>query len=397
MPEIPESDDEIEHKSWWARFKNSLSEIKNTLRDKIDGVTKSPAFQAFKNSPIIKTISDVVTAATAASPVVSIAIYSAMIAGVFLPVTAPIALAVGVIGLAGVAIGSVMDTLHTRSLRKAQKENNLLVNYRKAKNDQDFIISRDPELSKILNSKQEYIDNQSKPEFTKSSPGFIKTKAIGKALLRYASDVIVGVAQGIATSCLSLIRQVATTALFITLEGTERMRSDAAIYACNEQIAKEKNKDDAPKYHNVRDLMVAERKQRTQTMALRRLIEDPDYKDMTLENKKNKFETYKNQIEEKMEKIAESPKYFLGKVWYHVKSIVKDALRSQDPFSEFKDVSKLNILKLEDPPKIPTIDKSLIHEAQRLVHSNKIQNLITTSSTKIIPPRKLEDNNKTRG
>jgi hypothetical protein len=226
MSKTPESDDEIENKSWWTRFKDSLSQIKNTISDKIDNVTNSPTFQKFKNSPVVRTISDIATAATAGSPIASIILYSATIAGLVLPVTAPVAITIGAIGIAGVAIGAIMDTIHTRNLRKAQKENNLLVNFRKAKNDQDIITSQDPELLKILDIDKKDQQDVKKTEFTKSSPGFIKAKAIGKAVLRYASDLIVGITQGLITSGLSLARQIATTAIFVAIEGKERIRAD---------------------------------------------------------------------------------------------------------------------------------------------------------------------------
>ena len=55
-----------------------------------------------------------------------------------------------VIGLASIAIGTVMDTVQTRSLRLARKENLLLTKNRDAKDRQDSILRREPLLANAL-------------------------------------------------------------------------------------------------------------------------------------------------------------------------------------------------------------------------------------------------------
>jgi hypothetical protein len=75
--------------------------------------------------------------------------------GVVMVVTAATAATVAtipatVIGLASIAIGTVMDTVQTRSLRLARKENLLPTKNRDAKDRQDSILRREPLLANAL-------------------------------------------------------------------------------------------------------------------------------------------------------------------------------------------------------------------------------------------------------
>ncbi len=118
-----------------SRFATKLSSLPTNASNKWKKFEETIPGKVFK-----------VTTGVAVSRVVSIIIASLTIAGLLSPVSPAIAISLGVLGLATVAIGVAMDTARTRNTRQLQKENDLLVKNRSAKSIQDYIFKLEPQL-----------------------------------------------------------------------------------------------------------------------------------------------------------------------------------------------------------------------------------------------------------
>ncbi|MBN8511685.1 MAG: hypothetical protein J0L79_01455 [Rickettsiales bacterium] len=305
-----------------------------------------------------------VTTGVAVSRVISIVLASLTIAGLLSPVSPAIAISLGVLGLATVAIGVAMDTARTRNTRQLQKENDLLVKNRSAKSIQDYILKLEPELGGILKDELYQATatgkKSAKERYTSKSLEKVNiAKDVGKAFLKNALTIATVALHVFATKGVNLIKEFALFALAVATESRHNMTIRAFQIQLETQIDNERDKRDTPGYDNLADLRQSTRLQRIQTMALQKLITDKEYWTMSPQEKVAKFKNLKEAIAKTEEAVA-VPKNIFEKSIKIFKSLIKDVGRAHDPFSEYNAPGKIKTEKHSELTK--AMDKTSKHK-----------------------------------
>jgi hypothetical protein len=283
----------------------------------------------------------------AVSRVASIVLASLTIAGLVSPASPAVAIAIGVIGLTTVAIGVIMDTARTRATRQLQKENQLLVKNRTAKSIQDQIFKLDPSLNEILKDELYQPITTGKKSVKKRyirerSATIEVAKDVGKAFFKQGLNIVSTVLEAVTTKGVNIVKAVGSFILSLATESRHNMSIRTVQKQFKTQIDQERDKRDTPGYNNFKDLRQATRSQRIQTMALQKLITDKNYWTMSPEEKKAKFQEYREQINQ-TEKAVSIPTNIFTRGAKKLKSLVKDARRAHNPFSEFNYPGKIRI------------------------------------------------------
>ncbi len=344
-PELKESKEESINisKSWFQRIMDS--KFVTTIFKLSDKAGKK--WEKFENTKTGKAFT--IGTGVAVSRVTSIVVASLTIAGLASPASPAVAIAIGVIGLTTVALGVVMDTARTRATRQLQKENELLVKNRTAKSVQDHIFKLDPSLNEILKDELYQPITTGKKSVEKRyirerSATAEVAKDVGKAFFKQGLSIVSTVLEAISTKGVNIVKAVGSFILSLATESRHNMSIRTVQKQLKTQIDQERDKSDTPGYNNIRDLRQATRSQRIQTIALKKLIADKDYWTMSPEQKKAKFQEYREQVNQ-TEKAVSIPTNIFTRGIKKLTSLIKDGLRAHNPFSEFDRPEKIRIDK----------------------------------------------------
>ncbi|WP_422229300.1 hypothetical protein [Rickettsia endosymbiont of Halotydeus destructor] len=264
------------------------------------------------------------------------------LSGIFAPIS-PIIIAGASIAATGVGIQAVNETLKIHSLRKLQKENNLLVQNRNAKTTQDYILSLEPNLKNALKNalfmpqlkqknpnKNKYNINSQKL----SSTGRVLANNIG-GVASIARNIIEGASGNVVAILKATGYGVLTTASLITGGLSEKEKNDIQkMFKLN--INTEYQKQDTPNYKNLKQLEEFTKKQTLQTLALKKLITDKYYWKIKDVDKQEKFYEIEKEFKEEINK--DGLKAFLAKKELNIDNnkvnYKRDFTRGLDPFYE---------------------------------------------------------------
>jgi len=328
-------------KSWFKRILDS--KFVTAIFKLSDKAGKK--WEKFKDTKLGKAFT--IGTGVAVSRVASIVLASLTIAGLVSPASPAVAIAIGVIGLTTVAIGVIMDTARTRATRQLQKENQLLVKNRTAKSIQDQIFKLDPSLNEILKDELYQPITTGKKSVKKRyirerSATTEVAKDVGKAFFKQGLNIVSTVLEAVKPKGINIVKAVGSFILSLATESRHNMSIRTVQKQFKTQIDQERDKSDTPGYNNFKDLRQATRSQRIQTMALQKLITDKDYWTMSSEQKKAKFQEYREQINQ-TEKAVSIPTNIFTRGAKKLKSLVKDARKAHNPFSEFNYPGKIRI------------------------------------------------------
>ncbi|HJD63350.1 MAG TPA: hypothetical protein LFW14_07455 [Rickettsia endosymbiont of Degeeriella rufa] len=293
----------LEKKSKIAQFfGNVWSKFKNSKVGKFLGKTFK-IIEFFKNKWDKFTQSKVGKILLSNSLNYAISLTGAVIAvsGLFTPVS-PIVITVAAVTAVGVGIQAVNETVKIRNLRKLHKENNLLVQNRNAKAQQDYILSLEPRLKDSLKSelftppKKEKDFNSDKYKISSKnlkSIGIVFsnniagiTSAISTAIIQGASGNVLGILKATGYG-------IMTSVSLITGGLSEKEKKGIeTIFKLN--INEECKKHDTPDYKNLDQLEKYTKEQILQTAVLKKLITDKNYWKMKDNDKREKFHEIRN-------------------------------------------------------------------------------------------------------
>lgn len=221
--------------------------------------------------------------------------------GLFTPVS-PIVIAVAGITVVGIGIQAINETIKIRNLRKFHKENNLLVQNRNAKAQQDYILLLEPRLKDSLKSelftppKKEKDLNSDKYRVTSKN-----LKSIGivftNNMVGIVSTISTAIAQGVSGNVLGILKAtgygILTSISLITGGLSEKEKQGIkTIFKLN--INEECKKPDTPDYKNLDQLEKYTKEQILQTAVLKKLITDKNYWTMKDNDKREKFQEISN-------------------------------------------------------------------------------------------------------
>lgn len=316
-----------------------------------------------------------ITNGLAVSRITSVVLASLTIAGLLSPASPAIALAIGIMGLASVAVGIVMDTARTRTTRLLQKENKLLVDNATARNVQDTILKANPKLKETLGDVLYSPDlgenkkSKTKGSATKHSKRFMIGEQVGKAFLKHAIKLALIVLKAIVTTGANILKEIGKAAINLLVETNTNLSINTIRAEFKQQIDQQRNNPATPGYDNLTELKQITRLQRIQTMALQQLVTDPKYGTMNDAEKKTAFQTYQQNIEQKV-KAMSAPKNIFVKSITTMWSIIKDGGRAHNPFSEYNNPSKI---KIDRPPELKkAVQKHpTFHSAKDALQRNK--------------------------
>lgn len=223
------------------------------------------------------------------------------VSGLFTPVS-PIVITVAAVTAVGVGIQAVNETVKIRNLRKLHKENNLLVQNRNAKTQQDYILSLEPRLKDSLKNElftppnKEKDFNSDKYKVTSKnlkSIGIVLTNnvagitsAISNAIVQGASGNVLGVLRATGYGIL--------TSVSLITEGLREKEKNRIRTIFKLNINEECKKPDTPDYKNLDQLEKYTKEQILQTAVLKKLITDKNYWKMKDNDKKEKFHEIRN-------------------------------------------------------------------------------------------------------
>jgi hypothetical protein len=335
---MEEEEQEIESDpTLFQRFKKSISNIGDAISESSAVKAIASIVTRVRKSNAMKVLQYTVAAA---APIYSIVLYSLMIAGAFTPVGAAISVVVGVIGLASLAVGAVMDTLKVRRIRRLDIENSLLGEHRESKNIENLTLSQNPRLKNALFPEPKKYQNEDKKLHSETTVGWKQTlKSIANGILRYGLNIVEGVIILPIAICAKFIGKVASIVLFSAIETKDRMGLDEVRVDLKNQINEEKKRDDVPNYNSLGELRKVTEEQLIETDALRRLSKDKSYDKLTDAEIRDKFEMIK----------AESRKHFEAQNASKPGNIITRTLRSwgtdiiamADPLSKYNDPERI--------------------------------------------------------
>ncbi|WP_342224850.1 hypothetical protein [Rickettsia endosymbiont of Urophora cardui] len=280
----------------WGKFKNSkvgkflgkTFKIIDFFKNKWDKFTQSKVGKILLSNSLNYAIS--LTGAVIA------------VSGLLTPVS-PIVITAAAVTAVGVGIQAVNETVKIRNLRKLHKENNLLVQNKNAKAQQDYILSLEPRLKDSLKSelftppKKEKDLNSDKYKISSKnlkSIGIVFsnniagiTSAISTAIIQGASGNVLGILKATGYG-------IMTSVSLITGGLSEKEKKGIkTIFKLN--INEECKKHDTPDYKNLDQLEKYTKEQILQTAVLKKLITDKSYWTMKdNDREREKFQEIRN-------------------------------------------------------------------------------------------------------
>lgn len=222
-------------------------------------------------------------------------------------ISPPIALAMAVVTLVGVAGGMVAETIKIRKLRKLAQENDLLMQNRGDISKQQYLLTLDSKLAQLLENKlyvptsvpgeenRHYHHVSSKAEMAFSTSKFFMDNIKNAAIL--ASN-IVAASTGNPVKIAAAVKSGTASAITLITSGLTEKQSADLVTAFKININGELRKSDVANYQNLQELREIAQKQNIQTAALTELIRDKDYFKLTDEQKQNKFDIYQEALTE---------------------------------------------------------------------------------------------------
>ena len=316
------------------------------------------------------------------------------------------------VAFASVAVSLTVDMLQARSLRRLEKENNVLVKNRDAKEQQVQILKDYPKLENILKDQLLKPDSrEGKKSVTKrlaqnKSEGKVIAKGIGKALLMQSIDISLSVVSAVGTAGLSLALKIGSVAMSLVSFGIEaeaKVSVDKIRDNLKKQIDSERDKPDTPGYNNITDLKIQVREQRIQTMALKELVRDKNYSAMSPEQIKATFTEIKERLAASEKTIGTSKNIFVRGA-KAIGSIIKDFGRGQSPYSRVNNPKEIVVKTpgMEEQPslvkdKTNTPNKGkLIKIVDKLSRQTQVsKHVVKPLSSKVVTPiRKLSNHQK---
>lgn len=322
-----------------TRIYNGAASVGGYLAEKgkkaVEKVTSHPWFTKAKNA---------IKGATAGAPLLSIAMYSLTIAGVMSPFGPAVALTVGVIGLTGVAVGAVMDTIKTRGLRRLGKEHKELNNFVDVKRQQNQMLSDNPRLSSVLGLKKNFDASPAVHTGQYKQSIFGKIKSFAWSAVRNAADVAVAITQVSVVSAANFVRKIATAVVFVAIDSSHNVKVGDKIVEYKEKIAAAKDKYGLLEYKGLDDLKDKVREERI-TLGALEIMETKVKKnpDLTDEQIRKGFEEAREQSEKILDAMENSSKSLAGRAAYAMKSLGEDFLQAHNPFSVYHNPHELEI------------------------------------------------------
>jgi hypothetical protein len=332
----------------------------------------------------------------ALSTAISVVSCSLGMAGIMLfgaPIAATTAFALGAAGLSSIAIKTAVESYQIRSVRRVEKESNLLISHRNNQTIQDYLLKLHPELKSALqDSLYQPNRNPDKKSITRrynSKPQGLQSKldsffrSFTKNALGVGTDLL-SVATSPTAGTADAIQALGGAAFGLLADGTQAITMDAIRKQYKNQIDAERNKLDTPGYNNLRELRLYEKQQEIQTEALKRLIASGSYQGMSPEQIAGKFNELKEKIRReqievkvldalskdgsyrlmspedqkaKFEKLVQkeiindidkqdtqkSQGNFFSRIGKNVISFVKDIGRPYDPYSKYNSPDELTV------------------------------------------------------
>ena len=254
-------------------------------------------------------------------------------------------------GLVSVGLKAAIDTYHVRSVRKLEKENNLLIKNRTNKTIQDYLFKLDPELKNTLQNDL-YIskrDEQKKSVKTRYSSNpqnlWSKIKSVLKAVVQNTLDWTTDITTAATTGNVAKMVQVGVGGVAgLVSDSLERLTIDGVRKQYKKQIDEERDKHDTPGYNNLRELDHDLQKQEIQTKTLKALISDKSYWLMPPKDKLTKFTELKDTIaKEHNAELLKSRGNILVRAIRNIGSVIKDVGISHNPFSKYNSSDKLKV------------------------------------------------------
>ncbi|WP_341795135.1 hypothetical protein [Rickettsia endosymbiont of Rhinocyllus conicus] len=267
----------------WGKFLGKTFKIIEFFKNKWDKFTQSKVGKILLSNSLNYAIS--LTGAVIA------------VSGLFTPVS-PIVITVAAITAVGVGIQAINETVKIRNLCKLHKENNLLVQNRNAKAQQDYILSLEPRLKDSLKSelftppKKEKDFNSDKYKISSKN-----LKSIGIVFSNNIAAISTAIIQGASGNVLGILKAtgygIMTSVSLITGGLSEKEKKGIkTIFKLN--INEECKKHDTPDYKNLDQLEKYTKEQILQTAVLKKLITDKNYWKMKDNDKREKFHEIRN-------------------------------------------------------------------------------------------------------
>ena len=312
---------------------------------------------------------------------ITIVTCSAAIAG--LTAIVPISIGLAIAGLVSVGIQVVVDTYQVRSVRKLEKENNLLIKNRTGKTVQDYLLKLDPKLATILKDDLYQAERDSekksiKERYIDQTNAKMGLKSTLKTVAQYGVDATSNVIAAATGNVVSVIKAGGSAVTLIS-EGVEKVTIDATRKKFKQQIDEERNKQDTPGYNNLMELRQELQKQDIQTRTLRQLMTDKSYWNMSDKEKLNKFKEIKNEIANKEEKLLSNTDNFVVRGFKTLGSIIKDIGIAHNPFSKYNVSDKLKVEGNIALTKMIEVDKKNQIERQKLKEVASFTDLLNKS------------------
>jgi len=281
----------------------------------------------------------------------AVSLISAAIAvsGLFTPISPLIIAAAGVAAIS-VGIQAITETIKIRNLRKLHKENNLLVQNRNAKAEQDYILTLEPRLNNIL--KNELYAPPEKEKALSSVKYQINSKNLENVGIVLANNiggltytVSNAIVQGASGNVVGILKAtgygILTSASLITGGLSEKEKIEIqTIFKLN--INEECKKKDTPTYQNLDQLESYTKEQILQTLVLKKLITDKNYWSMKDEDKRQKFKEIKDNFDIEVQEKGFQAFFEKNKIIIDTKkeSYIKNFKRMLDPFYKNPDKAK---------------------------------------------------------
>ncbi|XVN41686.1 MAG: hypothetical protein RCO49_04140 [Rickettsia endosymbiont of Argas persicus] len=221
------------------------------------------------------------------------------VSGLFTPVS-PLIIAVASVAVIGVGVNAVIETLKVHNLRKLHKENNLLIQYRNAKAEQDYILLLEPNLSEVLKDELSILPKKEHDlNNVKYKTDGNKLKSTGSILANNISGLAYTATSGLSGNVIDILKAtgygIITSVSLITSGLSEKERIEIKnIFKTS--INEECKKSDTPDYQNLKQLEKSTKEQILQTLILKKLITDKDYWSMNDKDKKEKFQEIRDKF-----------------------------------------------------------------------------------------------------
>lgn len=283
-----------------------------------------------------------------------------------------VAIPLAVASLGVVAIGAAVDTYMVRKTRLLHSESKHLSRHCLAKDIQDKVLEQNPELSKALGAELYKSEREGKKSVDKRylKEGKSKKRSLAANIALNISKNIAGgvvsVVEGVITrNPLKVVKAVAFTTIGVGSSVSGEMTMSQKRDEFRKHIDSLRDRNDAPGYNSLTELKMAARKQKIQTLALQELVKDPDYKNYSDEQIKEKFKAIREKIEG-TEKAIQSR--------YRIVNLMRNFGRAHNPFSKYNNPEKLST-KVDDirlKPKKQKKKKNISEKIKRAARKIKI-------------------------